>query len=594
MLALHGARGFESHPLRLNQLPMIKVVYFDFDSVLTTEQSGWLFLRKHLDELVSGYKIGLSRRMNKHPTHAIICVGYHNTYNHDHLQNISDVQPQTITTMNLSQLLQTVPNETELKTLTRPYSNHAVAFKERFTSLERAEQLEKVGLNVFFFPSKMITGCDFLSDSGTTTMTNEQWAALHLGDEAYGSNRGYFLLRDQIRELFGKEFFNDPSTGKPNAFIFHQGRACEDALFSILSKTGADYIIPSNGHFDTTQANIQVNGMKTVNLFSPMLKDEKSNSHFKGNMDTDRLIELLKQSGKNIPVIFLTITNNTGGGQPVSMKNIRDVSKLAHKHGIPLFFDACRFAENAWFIEQHENGYASKPINEIVKEMFSYVDGFTISFKKDGLVNMGGGLFIRGNGLFVERYPNIPDELFNYQIIKEGHPTYGGLSGRELMALVTGLKVIVKKEYLTHRIKQVQNFGQGMLSHGIPIITPVGGHAVYLDINKFFDGTSMQPEDFGGIGFTAALLAAYGHRACELGYFAFGSYDPTTKKEIRPEVNFVRFAVPRLKYEKQDLDSVVGAVKLLYKNRDHIPAVDVTYGRELSLRHFKAKFKFRK
>lgn len=220
--------------------------------------------------------------------------------------------------------------------------------------------------------------------------------------------------------------------------------------------------------------------------------------------------------------------------------------------------------------------------------MFSYVDGFTISFKKDGLANMGGGLFLRDNGLFVKKYPKIPDALMGYQIIKEGHPTYGGLSGRDIMALSVGLKTVTKEEYLHYRINQVRDFGQCLYKQGLPVLTPIGGHAVYLDVNKFFIDTAMKPEDFGGVAVTAVLLAAYGHRASELGYFAFGSYNKETKKETFPEVNFVRFAIPRLRYEKQDMDSVVEAVKLLHENRDKIPPVKVTYGRDLPLRHFKA------
>ncbi len=495
--------------------------------------------------------------------------------------------------MNLCQLVERFPSEETLCNQPRPYFNHSVEMKSVFTAAERAEMLESVGLNVFYFPAEMITGCDLLSDSGTTAMTNEQWAALHTGDEAYGSNRGYFMLADQIRETFGEEFFSRPVSGRPNAFIFHQGRPCEDALFTVLSRVGSNLIIPSNGHFDTTQANIEANNIRAVNLFSPELKDGESDFHFKGNIDIAGLKRLLEESGDRVPVVFITITNNTGGGQPVSLANIAEASDIAHSYGIPVFFDACRFAENAWFIKQYEKGCGNKYVWDIVKEMFSHVDGFTISFKKDGLSNMGGGLFLREGGLFVRRYPHIPDALFNYQIMKEGHPTYGGLAGREIMALVVGLRIVTREKYLTHRINQVQMFGQSMVERGIPVLTPAGGHAVYLDVNRFFEGTGLGREDYAGISLTALLLAAYGHRACELGNFALGSYDEKTGKATFPEVNFVRFAIPRLRYERQDLDSVVEAVHGLYENRDGIPAVDVTYGKELRLRHFKARFRFR-
>jgi tryptophanase len=496
--------------------------------------------------------------------------------------------------MKTSDLIKKFPEEKDLVTHSRPYFNHSIEFKNIFTPLERADMLDIAGLNMFFFPSEMITGCDLLSDSGTTSMTNEQWAALHLGDEAYGSNRGYFLVMKQIIETFGEEFFNDPNSGRPNAFIFHQGRPAEDALFTMVGRLGSGLIIPGNGHFDTTQANIKRNNMQAVNLFSPELMDESSGYHFKGDMDLIKFKSLLERSHNKIPLSYLTITNNTGGGQPVSMENIRDVSNVSHHYDIPLFFDACRFAENAWFIQQHEPGYGNKDIKTIVKEMFSYVDGFTISFKKDGLVNMGGGLFLKDNGLFMKKYPDIPDAIMGHQIDKEGHPTYGGLSGRDIMTLAVGLKIATKEEYLTYRINQVKDFGENLKNHGLPVMAPIGGHAVYLDMNKFFADTAIKPEDFGGVAFTAVLLAAYGHRAIELGNFSFGFYDKKTKKEILPEFNFVRFAIPRLRYEKKDLDSVAEAAKILYENRDKIPPVNVTYGRDLTMRHFKARFEFRK
>lgn len=494
--------------------------------------------------------------------------------------------------MKLSALAKQFPGEQHLTSSPRPYINHSVEFKKPVTTKQRIEMLEKVGLNVFFFPAEMISGCDFLSDSGTTTMTSLQWAAIHQGDESYGSNRGYFLLRDTIIETFGNGFFNDPSLNRPNAFIFHQGRPAEDAFFSVISQIGPRLIIPSNGHFDTTAANIEANKIKAVNLFSDELMDDSSIFHFKGNINLKKLKKLIEKEKNNIPLVYITITNNTGGGQPVSMANIKSASELVHHFNIPLFFDACRFAENAWFIKNYEKGFDKKTIKEIVKEMFSYVDGFTISFKKDGLVNMGGGLFFKDKGLFMKKYPKVANTILDYQIIKEGHPTYGGMSGRDIMTLVEGLKTIVKEEYLDYRVKQVQYFGGILQKNKIPIVTPVGGHAVYMDINRFFKGTKMKPEDFGGISFTALLLSLYGHRACELGYFAFGQYDEKTKQETPPDINFVRFAVPRLRYENSDLEAAAEAVQKLYLNRDMIPKIKVTYGQGLTLRHFKARFTF--
>jgi len=471
----------------------------------------------------------------------------------------------------------------------RPYINHAVKFKKAYTREERLLALNDAGWNVFLCPSKYVTGCDMLSDSGTTTMTNTQWAALHEGDEAYGSNEGYFILGEVIRELWGDEFFS-PNRHPPNAFLFHQGRAGEDALFTELGALGTRLIIPSNGHFDTTGANIEANGIQALNLFSPEL-NRIPDARFKGNIDMVALRSLLETSAERVPLIYLTITNNTGGGQPVSMQNIRETGELAHRYGIPLFFDAGRFAENAWFIKRDEKSYADKTVRDIVREMFQYADGCTVSFKKDGLGNMGGGVFIRRDGLFETRYPKIAAAMATRQILTEGHPTYGGMTGRDIMAITVGLKQTVEPAYLAHRINQVAYFGEAMARASLPVLTPFGGHAVYLDMNRFFEGTSHQPADFGGIAFAALLLGLYGHRVSELGNFAFGKYDTLTKRHIFPKNNFVRFAIPRLRYEREDLDATVDAASALYTGRHAIPKIKVLYGLALPLRHFHSRFK---
>jgi tryptophanase len=516
----------------------------------------------------------------------------------------------------------------------RPYRNAAVRF--RTCSLgdfdERLGLLGKAGLNIFMFPSAQIPGCDLLSDSGTSTMTMEQWSAMLLGDEAYGSNEGYFELLDQIEATFGPSW-REKDPWSHSVFLFHQGRAAEHALFTILRRKLAQntrhvperglpdelgeelrnrietriesvsgipgdgskpyYIIPSNSHFDTTEANIESNNLVPLNL--PCSEHQKQDpSHpFKGNMHIDDLKILLTHAGDRVPLVYLTITNNTGGGQPVSMANIKAVHKITTDHGIPLLLDACRFAENAWFIQQREKGYGTKNVQQIVTEMFDHADGFHISLKKDGLANIGGALVLRPGGAFAAKFPDFGDMLNDHQILTEGHPTYGGMAGRDLKAIVEGLKTVVRQEYLKHRIKQVERFGNRLIEYDIPILTPVGGHAVYIDVDRFFDGTATSDEDLKGISCTALLLLA-GHRLCELGVYALGRYHKGKEYPPDPRVNNIRAAVPRLAYEDQDLFAVAEAMRVLRENRDRIPPVKAVYGRDLTLRHFKSRFEFAK
>jgi len=388
----------------------------------------------------------------------------------------------------------------------RPYRNAFVRFRK--CSIQdfdlRRKVLEDVGLNAFMFPASLIPGCDLLSDSGTTTMTMEQLSQILLGDEAYGSNEGYFELKDQIEKTFGPEWKGLDKT-QDNLFIFHQGRAAEHALFTLLREemesTGVkpiDVVIPSNSHFDTTEANIENNRMVPINLPCQEHLDHDESFPFRGNIDIESLSKLLKAKGDKVPIIYLTITNNTAGGQPVSMANIKKVHELATAYKVPFFIDASRFAENAWFIKQKEDGYKYKTIEQVVYEMFSYCDGFHASFKKDGMVNIGGGIVLKQHGLFLKKYPHFPGKLNDHQILTEGHPTYGGLAGRDLKGLVQGLKTVVKEQYLKYRIEQVERFGRKLVEYNIPIIKPIGGHAVYIDMDKFFNNEA-KDEDFKGV-----------------------------------------------------------------------------------------------
>jgi tryptophanase len=308
-------------------------------------------------------------------------------------------------------------------------------------------------------------------------------------------------------------------------------------------------------------------------------------------MDIKSLKQFIEKEGvDSIPLIYLTITNNTAAGQPVSMENIKEVSEVAHKHSIPLFLDACRYAENSYFIKEFEKGYKHKSIPSIVKELFSYVDGFTISFKKDGLANMGGGLFFRDQGVFNKKFSDNGDigiKLKEKQILTFGNDSYGGLSGRDIMALAAGLYEVVKEPYLRERILQVRDFAIKLAQKGIPVVLPPGGHAIYLNIDKFFEGTDMKIDDFGGVGFTIELLRHYGIRACELGPFAF-EWDNKSPKEREGILNFVRFAVPRNAYNSNHIDYAVAAITELYHHKDKIPKVKISRGAKLRLRHFQS------
>ena len=505
---------------------------------------------------------------------------------------------------------------------------------KKVTKEQREYALKKTEYNMFSFPADLIF-VDFLSDSGSGTMTDLQWSALFHGDESYARNKGYYVLLEAIRDTFERGdkpkrsidlvlsgetnikklmdelYLTDYQGGfvnggvnqlsRPNAFIVPQGRCAEHLLFSTIAPIlkerdpNREYYIPNNGHFDTTEANINANGIIPVNLFSANLLDDfpydemDKKNPFKGNMDVKALEALIQEeSVESIPLIYITITNNTAAGQPVSMSNIKEVNKIAKKYNIPLFFDACRFAENANFIKEFENGYKNKTIPSIVKELFSYVDGFTISFKKDGLANIGGGLFFRDKGLFHEKFSikeDIGILLKEKQILTFGNDSYGGMSGRDIMALAVGLYEVIQETYLDERKRQVRVFAKKLAQNEVPIILPAGGHAIYLNMNKFYEGSDMKIDDFGGVGFTIELLRHYGIRACELGPFAF-EWDKKTPEQRKGILNLVRLAIPRNVYGTDHIDYAVAAITELYYNRDKIPKVKISRGAKLRLRHF--------
>lgn len=504
------------------------------------------------------------------------------------------------------------------------------------TKAQREYALEKTEYNMFSFPADMLV-LDFLSDSGSGNMTDLQWASLFHGDESYGRNKGYYVLLDAIRDIFERgdnqkrvinlilsgetdmnvlmdELYLTSFEGgfvnggvhqltRPNAFILPQGRCAEHLLFSTIAEvleiknSSKKYYIPSNGHFDTTEANIGANRFHPINLFSENILDEfpyeqmEVRNPFKGNMNVKELDDFIQIKGsENIPMIFLTITNNTAAGQPVSMNNIKEVSNIAERYNIPLFFDACRFAENATFIKTFEQNYQNQSIRSIIKEMFTHVDGFTISFKKDGLANIGGGLFFKDKGVFHKSFSlkgDIGIRLKERQILTFGNDSYGGMSGRDIMALAAGLYEVTSELYLNEREGLVREFARKLAQNEIPVILPAGGHAVYLNMDRFFEDTDMKIEDFGGVGFTIELLRHYGIRACELGPYAF-EWDKKTPEQRKGILNLVRFAMPRNVYGSSHIDYAVAAVSELYRNRHQIPKVKIARGAKLRLRHFQS------
>lgn len=522
--------------------------------------------------------------------------------------------------------------EYKLNTLTPGSVTYVKRNLPHVTVEQRERALKMTEYNMFSFPGGMVT-VDYLSDSGSTAMTDLQWASLFLGDECYGRNRGYYILLDAVRDTFergdhpkklinlfraGEDDINKlmdevylvqeeggfvnggvAQLARPNAFLVPQGRCAETLLFGTLGKVlletapGKQMYIPSNGHFDTTEGNIGAVGMIPRNFFGNGIcavpeGGRYAKNPFKGDMDLKHLEAFIEEKGHDaIPLIYTTITNNTVAGQPVSMANIKGVSAIAKKYDIPFFLDACRFAENAYFVKMNEDGYAGKSIQEIVKEIFSYCDGFTISFKKDGMANMGGGLFFRDKGVFHRRFSvngDIGVRIKEKQISAYGNDSYGGMSGRDIFALASGLYEVVKLEYLEQRVKQGEYLAQGFYDAGVPVILPAGGHAVYLDMDRFFEG-KRKPEDFAAVGFGVELMRRYGIRISELGYFAF-EYDKKTPEQQAEIVNQVRFAIPRNVFSKEHLDYTIAAVAELYKDRENIPSMKITRGAHLRMRHF--------
>lgn len=433
---------------------------------------------------------------------------------------------------------------------------------------EREKILHDAGFNAFNIKAEDIF-IDFLTDSGTSAMSDRQWSAIMLGDESYAGARSFYKFYDTVKDITGFEYI----------IPTHQGRAAENIFFSTILKEGSK--VPNNTHFDTTRANIEANNAEALNLVIDEGNDPASQYPFKGNMDINKLKEFIETTGKeNIPVCMITVTNNSGGGQPVSLNNIIETKNLLQQYNIPLFLDACRFAENAYFIKHREKEYKDWSIRDIARKIFSCVDGCTMSAKKDALVNIGGFIALKDEKLY--------QILKNRLILIEGFPTYGGLAGRDLEAIAQGLNEVLEEDYLHYRISQVKYLGDGLIDIGVPIMEPTGGHAVYVDAKAFLGHIS--PCRYPGQALVIALYREGGIRACEIGSVMFGKKDRKTNEEISAPMELVRLAVPRRVYTNTHMDFTLSIFEEIKKYKNSLKGVEFDYEPEV-LRHFTARFR---
>ncbi len=452
-----------------------------------------------------------------------------------------------------------------MRTIIEPFRIKSVEPIKMTTRAEREMYIEKAHYNLFALDSENVI-IDLLTDSGTSSMSANQWASIMRGDESYAGSPSFDKFENAVKHLM------------PFSHIIptHQGRAAEKILFSVIGGKGK-YIL-NNTHFDTTRANIEFTGSEAIDLVIEEGKHPEIDHPFKGNMDIKKLEAFIQEKGaENIPLVMLTITNNSGGGQPVSMQNIRDTKFICMKYDIPLFIDACRFAENAYFIKIREEGFENKSIVEIVQEIFSYADGCTMSAKKDALVNIGGWLAMNNS--------EWASASRNMLILTEGFPTYGGLAGRDLEAIATGLEEVVQEDYLHYRIKSTQYLAQHLMDAGIPIVRPAGGHAVYIDARAMLP--HIKPLEYPGQALAVEMYLQAGIRACEIGTVMFGLQADGTEKEAA--MDLVRLAIPRRVYTQSHIDYVIESLLEINKNKNCLKGFHICWQPE-QLRHFSARF----
>jgi tryptophanase len=451
-----------------------------------------------------------------------------------------------------------------MRTIIEPFRIKAVEPIRLTTLEERRELLKSAGWNLFAIHADDVI-IDLLTDSGTSAMSAEQWGAVMRGDESYAGSPSFYRFEAAVRELMPFR----------HVIPTHQGRAAEAILFSIVGGPGK--LIPSNTHFDTTRGNIEATGAEAVDLVTPEAHDPDDPHPFKGNIDLERLERLLQEAGDRVPIVMLTVTNNAGGGQPVSLANIRAAAEIAHRHGRPLIIDGCRFAENAWFIKCREPGEAGRTVKDIVRDMFAVADGMTMSAKKDAFANIGGWLALNDDGLAAAAR--------NRLILTEGFPTYGGLAGRDLEAIAVGLHEIVDEQYLRYRVRTNEYIGEKLTALGVPIVRPVGGHAVFVDARRFLP--HIPPLQYPGQSLAVALYEHGGIRACEIGTVMFGLHPDGT--ETAAEMDLVRLAMPRRVYTQSHADYVVEVFEEVARRRDELRGLRIVQ-QPKQLRHFTARF----
>ncbi len=450
------------------------------------------------------------------------------------------------------------------RTIIEPFRIHSVEPIRLTTVEQRDAALDAAGYNLFNLHADDVL-IDLLTDSGTGAMSRDQWAAIQHGDESYAGSPSWFAFLDSVTALFPFR----------HVIPTHQGRAAEKILFSVLGGPGR--FVPNNTHFDTTRANVEATGAEAVDLVIAEGRDPSLIHPFKGNMDADALDRFLAEHAGRVPVVFVTVTNNSGGGQPVSLENLRAVRAVCDRRGVPLFLDACRFAENAWFIKLREPGQADRAIPDIVRDMAALADGMTMSAKKDGLANIGGWLAVNDDAL--------AEQCRNLLILTEGFPTYGGLAGRDLEAIAQGLREVVDEDYLRYRVRSTAYLGEALDAAGVPLVKPFGGHAVYLDARALLP--HIEPLAYPGQSLAIALYREGGIRGCEIGTVMFGRRPDGTEEPAA--MDLVRLAIPRRTYTQSHIDYVIEVVRHVAERAASLRGVRIV-AQPPALRHFTSRF----